>query len=293
MDLKQLRCFIAVAEELHFGRAAARLHISQPPVTQSIKRLEDELGVQLLVRSKRSVHVTAAGTALLEEARSLVGQADHIKRTVVEAERGNTGVLCAGFFATAVFSAARQHYLRLVTELPGITVNLQEMNTHEQVRALQLQKMDLGVIHSPIEHHGLRSKVLTRERMMVALHTSHPLASAVTVAIRQLAEDHFILPTRYTAPGLYDAIIAACNAAGFSPVIPHQARHMLSIVGLVSINAGIAFVPHWLRTCTFPEVVFVDIEGHCPLAEISIAWNPKNKSPVLDRVISMFDYQQD
>jgi DNA-binding transcriptional LysR family regulator len=289
MDLKELRCFVAVAEELHFGRAAKRLHISQPPVTQSIKRLEESLDVQLLERTKRYVQLTPAGTALLEEARRILSQTDNMKRTVKEAEMGQTGSLRAGFLATTVFTDAREHYMRILAELPGVSVNWEEMNSMDQVRALQLGQIDIGLVHTPLEHQGLMMRSVAREPLVIGLHVSHPRASSRSLSLKSLKQEHFILPPRHTAPGFYDSVISACNGAGFSPVIPHQARHMLTMISLVSINAGITLVPRWLRTCGFPDVVFLDIIGEKPMAEISLLWNPENESPVLARVLQMFD----
>ena len=293
LDLNQLRCFVAVAEELHFGRAAQRLNISQPPVTQRIKRLEDALGVQLLIRSKRNVLLTGAGSALLEQARELLKQADVIRSAVHAAQKGQTGTLRAGFFATAVFSAAHQNLLRIVEDLPGVHVRLEEMNSIDQIKALQLGQIDIGLAHTPIEHHGLHAQLLTREPALLAVHASHAYATQKSVTLQQVKADRFIFPTRFTAPGQYDGIIAACNTAGFSPLVKHQARHMLTIVGMVSINAGIAFVPKWLRTCVFPDVVFLEIQGSQPVIEISILWNPANESPVLARVLRMLGYETD
>ncbi|KRB74232.1 LysR family transcriptional regulator [Noviherbaspirillum sp. Root189] len=289
MDLKELRCFVAVAEELHFGRAASRLHVSQPPVTQSIKRLEESLGVQLLIRTKRYVQVTAAGAALLEEARRILAQADNVQRAVQEAEQGQRGVLRAGFLATTVFTDAREHYLRVIAELRGVSVGWEEMNSMDQVKALQLGQIDIGLVHTPLERHGLDARPVARGPLVIAVHAAHRLASSRALRLQALKDDHFILPPRHTAPGFYDNIITACNAAGFSPVIPHQARHMLTMISLVSINAGVALVPDWLRTCGIPDVVFLDIIGQTPMAEISVLWNPQNQSPVLARVLKLFE----
>lgn len=287
MDLRELRCFVAVAEELHFGRAAARLHISQPPVTQSIKRLEESLGVQLLLRTKRYVQITPAGFALLQEARRILMQTDDIQRRVYEAEQGDTGSLRAGFIATSVFTDARTRYLRMIAELQGVSVGWSEMNSTDQIRALQLDRIDIGLVHTPIECSGLDTRSIACEPLVIAVHISHPNASSEAVSLAAIKDNHFIMPPRHTAPGFYDNIISACNAAGFSPLIPHHARHMLTMITLVSINAGVTLVPRWLRSCAVPDVVFLDIIGHAPMAEISIVWNPLNTSPVLARVLKI------
>lgn len=289
MDLKELRCFVAVAEELHFGRAANRLHTSQPPVTQSIKRLEESLGVQLLVRTKRYVRLTAAGATLLDEARRVLTQTDNMKRSVQEAEKGKTGFLRAGFLATTVFTEAREHYLRIIAELHGVSVNWREMNSTDQVQALQLGEIDIGLVHTPLERHGLDAKLVAREPLVIVVPATHRNAKSKSLRLQELKNDHFIMPPRHTAPGFYDNIITACNAAGFSPVIPHLARHMVTMISLVSINAGVTLVPRWMQTCGVPGVVFLNIIGQAPTAEISIVWNPQNQSPVLARVLKMFE----
>jgi DNA-binding transcriptional LysR family regulator len=170
-----------------------------------------------------------------------------------------------------------------------VSVNWEEMNSMDQVRALQLGQIDIGLVHTPLEHQGLMMRSVAREPLVIGLHVSHPRASSRALSLKSLKQEHFILPPRHTAPGFYDSVISACNGAGFSPVIPHQARHMLTMISLVSINAGITLVPRWLRTCGFPDVVFLDIIGEKPMAEISLLWNPENESPVLARVLQMFD----
>lgn len=288
MELRELRYFLAVADELHFGRAAARLHISQPPLTQHIKKLEADLGVRLFDRNKRSVRLTAAGAAMLDEARRIVDDLEGMRRIVQRTELGETGLLRAGFMSSAPFAKARQLYTCLARELRGISVTWHGLTTSEQVRALQLHQIDLGFLHLPAECPGLMVHPVADDRLVLAVHASHPLASRKSAPLKAFAGDGFILPPRASAPGLYDLIIATCNAAGFSPAIPHRARDMLAMISLVSIGSGVSVVPRWLTSAGFPDVCFLDITGRVPHVQLALAWNPDNRSPVLRRALAAF-----
>jgi DNA-binding transcriptional LysR family regulator len=288
MELREIRYFLAVADELHFGRAAARLHISQPPLTQHIKKLEADLGVRLFDRNRRTVKLTASGQAMLDEARRIVGDIEGMRRIVQRTELGETGLLRAGFMSSAPFAKARELYTCLARDMRGISVTWHGLTTSEQVRALQLHQIDLGFIHLPGEHPGLKVQTVVDDRLVLAVHASHPLAGRNSAPLKAFSADGFILPPRASAPGLYDLIIATCNAAGFSPAIPHRARDMLAMISLVSIGSGVSIVPRWLTGAGFPDVCFLDIAGRVPQVQLALAWNPENKSPVLQRALTAF-----
>jgi DNA-binding transcriptional LysR family regulator len=287
MNLRSLRCFLAVAEDLHFGRAAKRLNISQPPLTQHIKSLEQELGARLFERTKRSVRITEAGSALLDEARLLIAQADGLRHVVQRADKGRSGTLRAGFITSAIFTKTRLLYSKMSRGVPGATVMWQEMNSSEQVDALREGKIDIGFLHTPVEHHDLEARVIVRDPMIVAVPDTHRLAGRRSAPLSEFGDDDFVLPLRHMSPSFYDRIIAACSAAGISPAIPHQPRHLLTILSMVSMGAGISLVPSSLAGAGFPSVAFIKIRGRTPITEVSVIWNPENRSPVLARAIQV------
>ena len=288
MNLRSLRCFVAVAEELHFGRAAQRLAISQPPLTQHIKALEQELGALLFVRTRRSVRITEAGSALLDEARRLVAQADGLRAVVQRADRGHRGTLRAGFIPSSVFTDARRLYGRLSTAVPGVRVMWQEMSSTEQVEALQDDKIDLAFLHTPHPLPGLEARLIVRDPMVMAVPDRHPLATRKRgVSLKSFAADDFILPLRHMSPIFYDSILVACRAAGITPTIPpHQPRNLLTVLSLVSAGAGVSVVHGTLAASGFPGVTFLKLQGTAPVAEVSAVWKPTNRSPVLGRALA-------
>ena len=287
MNLRSLRCFLAVAEELHFGRAAKRLNISQPPLTQHIKSLERDLGARLFDRTKRSVQITEAGTALLDEARLLIAQADGLRHVVQRADKGRRGTLRAGFITSAVFTKTRLLYATISRGVPGATVMWQEMNSSEQVEALREGRIDIGFLHTPSEHRGLEARVIVRDPMVVAVPDTHRLAGRRSAPLSEFGDDDFVLPLRQMSPAFYDRIIAACSAAGISPAIPHQPRHLLTILSMVSMGAGISLVPSSLANAGFPSVSFIKIRGQAPVTEVSVLWSSQNRSPVLARALQV------
>jgi DNA-binding transcriptional LysR family regulator len=287
VNLRSLRCFLAVAEELHFGRAARRLNLSQPPLTQHIKALEAELGATLFHRTKRSVRITEAGSALLDEARRLVGQADGLRNVVQRADKGRSGYLHAGFITSSVFTDARKLYARLSRGVPGVTVMWQEMASSEQIEALHEDKLDIAFLHTPAVHRGLTAEIIVREPMVMAVPDGHRLAGRRQAPLSEFAMDDFVLPLRHISPIFYDSIIAACHAAGISPVIPpHQPRNLLTILSLVSVGAGVSVIPGTLAAAGFPGVSFMGIKGEPPVSEVSALWRPDNRSPVLQRALA-------
>lgn len=286
MELRALRYFVAVAQELHFGRAAARLHISQPPLTEHIRRLETELGARLFDRTSRSVRLTPAGAALLPEARRLLGDVESLRRTVRITQAGDTGIIRCGFMSSAPFARAREIYQCVVRDLPGVAVNWQGLTSSEQIHALRQGQLDLGFIHLPAATEGLEVRTVVRDRLVIAVHATHPLSARRRVALGRFRDDGFILPPRESAPGLHDLIVATCSAAGFSPEIPHRARDMLAMISLVSIGSGVSIVPRWLSASGFPEVRYLSITGPTPIVELAMAWNPGNRSPVLRRALA-------
>lgn len=289
MEFRELRYFLAVAEELHFGRAARRLHISQPPLTHHIQKLEADLGVRLFDRSPRSVSLTAAGAAMVEEARKIVGDIDELRGAVQRARHGKIGLLRAGFMSSIPFARGPSLFDWLTHDLTDVTVTWHGLRTSEQINALRAMQIDIGFIHLPADHRGLTVRPIAVGRFVLAVHRSHPLAGRRRASLKSFRDDGFVLPPRDISPGLYDLLIGACTSAGFSPVVRHRAREFLAILSLVSIGSGVALVPGWLREAGFPGVSFIELTDDVPMAQLAIVWHPENPSPTLARALEALE----
>lgn len=289
MLARELKYFIAVAEELHFGRAALRLHISQPPLTQHIKKLEVQLGTQLFERTKRSVNLTPAGAAMLEEARRIVYAYERLGQVVSGVSQGDSGHLRSGFLDSAAFTRLRDVVKRLKETLPSVTLTWEELQTQQQLQALRSGTIDLGIVHMPADRSGLKSITLQKARLVAVLPMSHPCSGRRSIDLSELAHDDFILAPRQHAPGLFDAIITACATAGFGPRIQHRPERMMTKLGLVSLGLGVSLVPSWMAACSMPNVTFVRVRGNLPNVEVALLWNPHNPSPVLHRTVALIE----
>jgi len=287
MELRDLRAFVAVAEELHFARAAARLHVSPPPLSQRIKALESEIGVSLFTRSKRSVVLTAAGSVLLTEARRLCSRADELPQLTRRAARGETGELRAGVVGSAIYSQARALVADIAREVPDAHLVWRVLSSVEQIQAIRENRLELGLINTPIDHDGLVVRSLLRERLVVVMPATHRYARRASIPLRLLKDEIFVVGERHLAPSYYDRVIGAFNAAGFSPIIEHQPQSIIAYIGLVAIGVGLSIVPASLARLGLAGVAFVRIEGKVPLSELSLAWDPSNSSPILARALRL------
>jgi DNA-binding transcriptional LysR family regulator len=260
MDFKQLRYFIAVAEELHFGRAAARLFISQPALSFDIKKLEEQLGVQLLLRNNKSVKLTSAGATLLSESRSLLVQLEQVRRLTVRSAQGLSGRLRIGFVNSMLHRGLPEAIERFQSEQPDIEVVLMELNSSEQAHALQRGQIDLGFVHWGRAAPGISSQLLMTDPFVCCLPKEHRCAGQSTLDLNQLQDDGFILFPRTASPHYHDLIVARCVSAGFSPTIRHEARQWQTIVSMVSLGMGVALVPQTLRDAWPAAVHYAEIE---------------------------------
>lgn len=268
MELRQLRYFVAVAEELHFRRAAARLHISQPPLSSQIRQLEEEMGCKLLVRTRRHVELTAAGAAFLHDARALLGELDGAVDTARRIDAGQTGRLRVSFVGSALFSIVPGVVQRFRAARPGIELELRERSTVEQLRALSAGVIDVGLVRPPIEDDpGLRVDAVMRERTVAALPAGHALAGLRRVPLARLAGEPFVLFPRAQAPGFHDLLIGAVAARGAAVRIVQYAPEMLTIIGLVAAGIGISLVPASVAALTLEGVTYRPVSG-APSSEL-------------------------
>jgi DNA-binding transcriptional LysR family regulator len=282
MELRHLRYFIAVAEELHFSRAAERLHMAQPPLSQQIQQLEAELGVELLHRrTKRQVQLTEAGQVFLQEAYQLLAQLEQAIHRTQRTGRGEEGHLVVGFTSSVAYDILPSLLQRFRAEYPAVRLVLQELTTSQQEQAFQDGRIQVGFGHPPINEEELNLTCILQESLIVALPDRHLLAQKPQVSVRSLANEPFILFPRALGSGLYDQILSLCQQANFSPQVAQEAIQMQTIIGLVSGGMGIAIVPASMQNLQRVGVVYRPIEETTPLVETAVIWRKTDSSPVL------------
>jgi len=272
-ELRQLRHFVAVAEQLHFGRAAAALHISQPPLSRSIRDLETRVGATLLARTRRRVELTAEGARFLEEAKRVIAQ---LERAVLEVGRmaaGAGGRLRIGFVSLADFGVLPGLLRAYKAARPGVALALREMLTPEQTEALAAGELDFGLLLPPVSVPDLEHRVVQRERFLAALPARHPLARArARIAVRALENESFVMAPREIAPGLHDIVTGLAARAGFAPRVAQEAIQMQTVVSLVSSGLGVALVPASLANLGRRGVVYREIADPHPRLDLWLAW---------------------
>jgi DNA-binding transcriptional LysR family regulator len=281
MELRQLRCFVAVAEELHFGRAARRLNISQPPLTRTILQLEKELEVALFERTKRRVELTPAGQVLLAKAGQILSLADRAAHEVRRAVQGHVGILSVSFVGSALFGILPGILREMRLRHPEVEVELHEMATDQQVAALLERRTHAAFIRPGIVHPELESRSLLEEELVVALPIAHPLARKARVSFGQLRNDPFVLFPRQTHGSLGNRILDLCLRAGFRPQVVQEALEMQTALGLVAGGLGIAVVPGGVRHLAWPGVVLKPLPDPAPTIELALAYRKDETSPIL------------
>ena len=291
MELRHLRYFIAVAEEGHITRAAERLGIQQPPLSNQIRALERELDVLLFRRKPRGVELTDAGRALLVDARSILAHVDHAFAATRRTARGEQGRIAVGFTSSAPFHPFVPRVLRAFRQsFPLVSLVLEESGTSEMVAALRGEKIDAAFIRSPVpEPAGLVLLALLEEEMMAVLPTGHELArSKAPLRLAALANETFVLYRRPVGAGLHDTIIAACHAAGFSPSVSQEAPRITSTLNLVAAALGVSIVPASLQRLHMEGVVFRRIKGPVrPHAPLNLIYRRGEQSAAVRRFISL------
>ena len=261
MEPRLLRSFVAVAEELHFGRAAARLHLSQPPLSVHVKRLEADLGVRLFERTQRRVALTTAGAALLERARCLLDDSARAVAEVQRVARGEAGLLTIGYTSTATHVVLPAILPRFRARHPGVRIELRELRSVLQPDALRAQRIDLGLVCGPIEAPGLTERRVASERLMAALPSKHPLARGTRVPVRDLPDHPMVAVRRDIEPAWADAAVGALRAAGVVLEPVQETDTKVALLGLVAAGMGIALVSESLALVGRRGVVFRPIGG--------------------------------
>jgi DNA-binding transcriptional LysR family regulator len=280
MELRHLRYFVAVAEELHFRRAAERLHMSQPPLSQQIRRLEEEVGATLLVRNQRRVELTAAGQAYLARSRDILAAVEDAAREARRVQRGEVGRLDVGFVGSAMYSVVPEVLRAFRERFPDVGLRLRELGTTEQLRRLEDGRLDVGFLRPPGPRPGLSIETVLLEPVVAALPEHHPLAAAPEVRVEDLAAAPLVLMTRAGAPGLRDALTRLTDGLAEDAIV-QEVTEMQTLVGLVAAGVGVSLVPQSLRALARAGVVYRDLTGDVPTVRLSAAWRSGDDSPVL------------
>ncbi|MEL6223640.1 MAG: LysR family transcriptional regulator [Cyanobacteria bacterium J06627_8] len=271
IELRHLRYFAAVAQTLHFGRAAEQLGITQPVLSDQIRRLETLLGVQLLYRTKRVVLLTEPGRMFLTDAMRVLSQTETAITTVQRAAQGTLGQLSIGYTGPALYTVLPE-ILRLFRDrYPDVELSLRECCTPEQESALLADDLQVGFLHPPIDAPLQQLEVLC-EPMVVALPDDHPLANQSTLSMQQLANESFILFPQAVGPNLYSQIMMLCAQAGFSPHIAQEVTPQPTMIGLVAAGIGIALVSASMQSISRPGVVYRPLQEETPLLKLAVTW---------------------
>ena len=285
VELRQLRYFVAVAEENHFGRAAVRLHMTQPPLSQTIQSLEAELGTPLFERTKRSVALTPAGAALLPEARRILQHAASLPDIARRAASGESGLLSLSFVSTADYSVLPPLLREFRERYPQIQIDLREATSDLQIDDLMHSRIDAGLVIPPLHDKAgaeLAYVTVLSEPLILALpHGLKNLHTKATVALAEVADMPLIIFPRRIAPAFHDAIVGCFRDAGLTPRIGQEAIQMQTIVGLVSAGMGIALVPQSVSNLKRPGVDYKPLSDKTVSVETGLAWRRDNPSPAL------------
>ena len=283
MELRHLRYFRAVAEEAHVTRAAARLGIAQPPLTQQIKALEAELGILLFDRIGRRVELTEAGRVLLGEARVILDRVERAVSRTQQVGQGGSGRLRVGFTGSASFHPMVTEVLKAVrSKWPGVELVLEESKTDDLSAALEQGKLDTAFVRPPLHDRGTLSfQVLATEALMVAVPMTHALAGRENLHLTDLKDESFILYPRAIGPGLSDGVVMACVRAGFSPRVAQQTPQLSSTINLVAASLGVAVVPECLRHLRLDSVRFIRLAGDQPRVQLGLAYRSGERSPAV------------
>jgi DNA-binding transcriptional LysR family regulator len=282
MELRHLRYFLAVAEELNFRRAAEKLGIAQPPLSSQIHDLEREIGVQLVRRVPKGAELTEAGIAFLSVVPTIFDKLQHAVRLAQRGGRGEVGQLRVGYTGSASFNQVVPRSLRAFRRAyPDVELSLEELNSPQLLGLLSRQRLDAAFIrHGEEPPSGFTVTLLHEEPIMVVVPPGHRLASRYAVDLAELKDEPFILFSRTLGPALYDEVIGACRRAGFVPMVAQIAPQITSIANLVAVELGVSMVPAQVANAKVPGVIAIPINGNPPVARLALATRLDDRSVV-------------
>ncbi|CAM3251125.1 HTH-type transcriptional regulator CatM [Klebsiella spallanzanii] len=274
IELRHLRYFIAVAEELHFGHAAARLNISQPPLSQQIQILEQQIGARLFARTNRSVSLTEAGRQFLADSRQILSQVDDAAARAARLHHGETGELRIGFTSSAPFIKAVSDTLSTFRRrYPDVHIQTRETNTREQIVPLNEGALDLGLMRNTQLPDTLVWERVLREPLLAMVPRDHPLANQSSVSLRELAREPFVFFDPHVGTGLYDDILGLMRRYGLTPVITQEVGEAMTIIGLVAAGLGVSILPASFRRVQLSEMRWLPIDEQDAVSEMWLVWS--------------------
>ncbi|MCX2866467.1 LysR family transcriptional regulator [Kluyvera cryocrescens] len=274
IELRHLRYFVAVAEELHFGRAAARLNISQPPLSQQIQILEQQVGARLFARTNRSVSLTEAGRQFLADSRQILLQVNEAAARASRLHHGETGELHIGFTSSAPFIKAVSDTLSTFRQrYPDVHIQTRETNTREQISPLTEGGLELGLMRNTQLPDTLDWQVILREPLLAMIHRDHPLASQASVSLVELGKEPFVFFDPHVGTGLYDDILGLMRRYGVTPTITQEVGEAMTIIGLVASGLGVSILPASFRRVQLQEMRWVPIAQEDAVSEMWLVWS--------------------
>lgn len=282
MELRHLKYFAVLAQELNFNRAAIRLHISQPPLTRQIHQLESELGVQLFVRLPRGLELTAAGTSLFDDARRILGMVDAAKDRAAKAGRGEIGRLDVGIFGSAIFNHIPRLLLQFRQLYPDVQISLHEQTKAEQIQALRERRLTIGFNRHVSGEHDIVVETVYLEPLLVALHSAHPLAQKAAISIRELSGEPLILYPNNTREGFADHVVSLFHDEGLQARVVQEVKDAVTAVALVSSGFGLCVTPEAASSLRLPGVVYRPLNANPPPAiDLVCLYRRDDTSPIL------------
>lgn len=287
MELRQLRYFMAVAEELSFVRAAKRVGISQPPLSRQIANLEAKIGTPLFNRNKHGVTITEAGIVLHQELQDALPRLDGAIKAAQRAAKGQIGTLTLGFGGSAVYTFTPALLRRFRRNFPDVELTLRNVPVTSQLDALLDQRIDIGFIILPVDNDAIATKILLRDKLTVALPSGHPLTRRKTVSVDELSDLDFLVFPRSRNFGFYNKVIDLCTKAGFMPNIVQEISPLESQIGLVAAGVGVAIVPSVAQKFRLTEVEFRPLRERAAYVEFAMAWRKTNASPAVRAFIDV------
>ncbi len=286
IDIRQMRYFVTLAETLHFGRAAERLHLTQPPLSRQISGLEKELGVKLMDRSSRHATLTRAGQSFLEDARAVLAAFDQACNNAKRADRGETGELSIGFMMHAAHTVLPSLARRYLAAYPDVDVKLREVVPNVLIEDVLAARFDAGIMFSPGPVRGLETRPIFHEKLCLAVHCGHPLATRKIASAHDLEDQPLIVTSADSAPTARKAVEEYCRSGGYAPSIRLEAQLQNTIVNLVAENLGVALVPDSMRKLAFSGVSFLSLKN-APAIAHALVWRTGNLNPALRNLLAM------
>jgi len=293
MEVRHLRYFCVLAEQLHFTKAAQLLNVAQPALSHQIKQLEEELGAQLMERSNRRVRLTAAGEVFRDRAARILEQLDQAARETARVGQGDAGSLVVGVVSTAVCSVLPAILRGIRREAPNIAIDIREMEPAEQVEALRRETIDIGLLFLSIQDSAFDSLVISRERLIIALPTGHAAAATEKVRLSDLESETFLIPRRQPVPGFHEVVLETLRSRGIPAPRLQPTRLLQTAVFLVAGHLGVALVPESFRNhLRVRGCLYRDIAGPAAHADLIGLWRSANVQPVLGRFVHQLKRMQ-